>query len=97
MKIFISQPMRGKTQEEIAAERTNAIKDLQREYPDAEILDTHFTDYDGRAVHFLGKAILKLGEADLAIFLPGWDSARGCLNEQRICQDYGIQCLYPKK
>ncbi len=94
MKVFISQPMRGKTEEFIKTERTNAVNTVCRMYPDVEILDTYFEDFNGNAAQFLGKSIMKLGEADLAVFLSGWDEARGCLIEQRVCRDYGIKRLY---
>ena len=94
MKVFLSQPMNGKTDEEIKEARSNAINTVCRAYPSVEVLDTFFEDYDGNAVQFLGKSIMKLGEADLAVFLPGWDKARGCRNEQRIAVDYEIKCLY---
>ena len=96
MKVFISQPMNGKTDEEIRTEREVAIAKVKSAQPDSpvEILDTFFTDYNGNAVQFLGKSIMKLGEADVAVFAPGWEDARGCRNEQRIAVDYGITCLY---
>ena len=94
MKVFISQPMKDKTDAEILEARSDAINTVCRMHPNVEILDTFFVDYDGNAVQFLGKSIMKLGEADLAVFLPGWDTARGCRNEQRISVDYEIKCLY---
>ena len=46
MKIFISQPMRGKTDEQIKEERDKVILKLNRRYNgDIEILDTIF-DFD---------------------------------------------------
>ncbi len=60
MKVFISQPMRGKADEFILSERESAIAKIKAKHPDAEIIDTFFTDYDGVAVGFLGKSIMKL-------------------------------------
>ena len=97
MKVFISQPMKDKTCDEIKEARSNAINTVCRMHPKPyaiEFLDTFFEDYDGSAVQFLGKSIMKLGEADLAVFLPGWRDARGCRNEQRIAVDYEVECLY---
>lgn len=43
MKIFISQPMRGKTDEEILEERTKAIDIAKERYhADVEIIDSFF-------------------------------------------------------
>ena len=96
MKVFISQPMKGKTDEQILTERNGAISKIERVYPDSqiEVIDSFFADYDGNAVQFLGKSILKLGEADLIVFLPGWDKARGCLVEEEVAKLYEIERLY---
>lgn len=90
-KLFISQPMRGKTDEEIFAERVNAMqaaKDSLGE--DIEVIDTWFGDFDGKALEFLGKSIMLLAQADFAYFAPGWDKARGCIIEHQCAVSYGI-------
>ena len=96
MKIFISQPMKDKTYEQILAERNIAISRIEQLYPGSplEIIDSFFCDYDGNAVQFLGKSIMKLGEADLVVFLSGWNKAKGCRIEEEVANVYGIECLY---
>lgn len=95
MKVFISQPMRGKTDAEIRRERELATLSAVREYgSDVEILDSFFENHDGNAVHFLGKSIALLGDADVALFLPGWKDARGCRIEHAICEEYGIKIAF---
>lgn len=42
MKIFISQPMRGRSDEEIQTEREKMIDAVKRQYGEAEELDTFF-------------------------------------------------------
>ena len=37
MKVFISQPMKDKTNEQIEAERRRAIDNIQEKYPDEDI------------------------------------------------------------
>ena len=98
MNVFISQPMRGKTDDEIMAARGKAIDEVTALYADkgpVEILDSWFSDFDGNAVQFLGRSISLLGEADLAVFLPGWNKARGCRIEELVANTYDIECLYP--
>ena len=60
MKIFISQPMRDKTNEEIEQERERAINRIQEKYPDEkiEILDSFFKDapHEAKPLWFLGKS-----------------------------------------
>ncbi len=90
-KLFISQPMRGKTEEEIIAERADAIqaaKDALND--DIEVLDSYFADFNGSALEFLGKSIMLLAQADFAYFSPGWDKARGCVIEHQCAVSYGI-------
>ncbi|MDR1020840.1 MAG: hypothetical protein LBL73_08780 [Synergistaceae bacterium] len=93
-KVFVSQPMRGKTDEEILAERKRLetmVKDAFGD--DAEILDSFFKDFDGNALQFLGKSIGVLAEADGAVFGAGWENARGCRIEHACCEEYGIKVL----
>lgn len=90
-KLFISQPMRGKTDEEIFAERENAMQAAKNFLgEDVEVIDTWFGDFDGKALEFLGKSILLLAQADFAYFAPGWDKARGCVIEHQCAVSYGV-------
>lgn len=90
-KLFISQPMRGKTDEEILKEREEAIdkaKDLLKE--DVEVLETFFDL--GEGVHplvYLAKSIEYLAKADIVYFAKGWEEARGCVIEHDCCMQYG--------
>ena len=73
-KLFISQPMKDKTESEIMAERADAIRaavDAMGE--PVEVIDTYFGDFDGKALEFLGKSIMLLATADIAYFARGWD------------------------
>lgn len=94
MKVFISQPMAKRSQGQITQERQIVIDELRAQNKGVEILDTYFTDFDGNAVQFLGKSIMMLGEADIAVFLPGWAEARGCRIEEAIAQAYNIKRVY---
>jgi hypothetical protein len=92
-KIFISQPMRGKTDEEIKLER-NAVIDLAKsQFGDIEVLDTFFQDFDGRPLEFIAKSIEMLSQADVAIFAPNWEDARGCRIERQCCDEYGVPTI----
>ena len=97
MKIFISQPMRDKTNEEIQAERDAAIAKIQELYPhdDVTVLDTFFKDapHDAKPLYFLGKSIQILGNADLAVFIGDWKNYRGCRTEKMVAENYDIQTL----
>lgn len=93
-KLFISQPMNGKTDEEIKAERTDALlkatKQLDGE--SVELIDSFFENapHDAKALWFLGKSLELLSTADVAYFAEGWENARGCRIEHECAVQYGI-------
>lgn len=90
MKIFISQPMKGLSEREIKSNREKAIKNIKSLYgDDAEIIDS-FIEGDGNSLWFLGKFIELLSTADVAYFLKGWNTARGCRIEYMCADNYGI-------
>lgn len=97
MKIFISQPMRDKTDEQIKAERIRAMKKLVGLYPNEkiEILDTFFegAPHNAKPLWFLGKSIQFLADADLAYFIGKWMDYRGCRSEYFIANQYGIKVI----
>ena len=94
-KVMISQPMRGKTNEQIKQEREQLVKELT----DAgyEVLDTVFenapTDEDV-AIYMLSQSIRFLGRADMVVFLKGWEHARGCKIEHEVAVNYGKEIVY---
>ena len=58
-KIFISQPMKGKTDAEIAEERKNAVMILKNYFDEnIEVIDSVITDAskDARPLWYLGKS-----------------------------------------
>ena len=95
MKIMISQPMKGKTKEQINAERESVVKQLESE--GHEVLDTVFADSPEEAqnkpVWYLSKAIEAMSTIDAMYFMPGWEEARGCKIEHQIAEAYGIRIL----
>lgn len=93
MKIFISQPMRGRSNQEIRTERTEMMAAVKRQYGDAEELDTFFDTHVWGPLMCLAKSIEALSQADAAVFAPGWENARGCGIEHQCCVDYGVPVL----
>ena len=41
----------------------------------------------------LNRSLGMLAEADYAIFLPGWESAKGCQVERTFCEQYDIRII----
>lgn len=95
-KLFISQPMRGKTNEEILAVRAKAIESAERNLGEkVEVIDSFFRDapVDAKPLWYLGKSLELLAEADVAYFAEGWENARGCRIENTCAVEYGIELV----
>ena len=96
MKLFISQPMRGKTKEEILAVRERAIESAERNLGEkVEVIDSYFEDapVDANPLWYLAKSLELLSIADVAYFAKGWEEARGCRIENTCAIEYGIDVI----
>ena len=96
MKVMISQPMRGKTDDQIRAEREELVKELESE--GYEVIDTIFAqeppENSDRGMWYLAKSIEAMSEVDGVVFMKGWEDARGCVAEEYIARKYGKFCKY---
>ena len=95
-KLFISQPMRGKTDEEILKEREKAVASAEKHLGEkVEVIDSFFQNAPAEAkpLWFLGKSLELLSTADVAYFAPGWEEARGCRIENTCAIEYGITVI----
>lgn len=96
-KLFISQPMKGKTDEEILKERETAVKQAEELLKEpVEVIDSFFqgAPADAKPLWFLGKSLELLSNADVAYFAKGWHEARGCKIEHDCCLAYEIKTIY---
>ena len=103
-KAMLSQPMAGKSKEEIVETRERAIKVL--EGMGYEIINTLFTDewyssesMDRRGVVnrplcFLAKSLENMSLCHVAYFCKGWEDARGCRIEHDAAKAYGLEIVY---
>lgn len=103
MKAMLSQPMNGKTEEEIVATREKAIKVLETQ--GYELVDTYFNDEWSRKenmeaegvvqipVRFLAKSLEKMSLCDAVYFCKGWEQARGCRIEHEVAVAYGLNVI----
>ena len=92
-KLFISQPMRGKSDEDILEERQKAIKSAEDKIGEpVEVIDSFFQSApaDARPLWFLGKSLELLSTADVAYFAEGWNEFRGCKIEHTCAVEYNI-------
>lgn len=99
-KIFISQPMNGKTTEEIENKRDSIIDRLAtqfaRENEYIDIIYSFFKDapHGTKPLWYLGESIKLMSEADIVFFCDGWQTARGCQIEHDCALEYGIDTMY---
>lgn len=102
-KAMLSQPMAGRTEQEIVATRKRAIAELeQRGY---EIVNTLFTDewYSQEKMTergvvqiplcFLAKSLENMSLCHAAYFCRGWQNARGCRIEHDAAVAYGLEVI----
>ena len=103
-KAMLSQPMAGKTDEEIVATREKAIAALKEN--GYEVVNTLFTDewYSRENLKkrgvvqiplcFLAKSIENMSLCHAAYFCKGWENARGCKLEHAVAEAYGLEIIY---
>ena len=103
-KAMLSQPMAGKTNDEIVATRERAIQALEAK--GFQIVNTLFTDewYSKEAMEkrgviqiplcFLAKSLENMSLCHAAYFCKGWENARGCKIEHEVAKAYGVDIIY---
>lgn len=92
MKAMISQPMAGKTDEEIRTERDSLKRNLESR--GFEVVDTIFdleASPNEAPLRYMAKSIEAMAGCDAVVFAPGWQRARGCLAERVIASLYGLE------
>lgn len=103
-KAMLSQPMGGKSDEEIGQTRERAMAVLtEKGY---EVVNTLFTDewYSRDAMEargvvqiplcFLAKSLENMSLCHTAYFCKGWENARGCRIEHEAAKAYGLEIIY---
>lgn len=103
-KAMLSQPMAGKTDQEIIVTREKAINALRER--GFEVVNTLFTDewYSKEAMEsrgvvqiplcFLAKSLENMSLCHAAYFCKGWEQARGCKIEHDAAVAYGLHIIY---
>lgn len=103
-KAMLSQPMAGKTNEEIVSTRKKAVSVLNR--MGYEVVNTLFTDewyskekMEERGVVqiplcFLAKSLENMSLCHTVYFCKGWENARGCRIEHEAAKAYGLEIIY---
>ncbi|GHV39152.1 hypothetical protein FACS189490_02290 [Clostridia bacterium] len=106
-KAMLSQPMAGNTQEEIAATRDKAIRELESK--GYTVVNTLFTDewYSQEnmicrgvvqiPLCFLAKSLENMSLCHTVYFAKGWEYARGCKIEHEAAKAYGLEIIYEEE
>lgn len=102
VRLFISQPMRGKSDEEIEREREKLVEIAEAVYfggGGVEVIDSFFKgglDVPAGAkapLYYLSKSLELLATADVAIFAEDWQGARGCRIEHECAKQYRVPMI----
>lgn len=110
--IFISQPMTGKSEEEILATRQKEVEKIHQLFDaDGEqvnIIDSYIDDatrneFQGRMgdainwdIYWLSQSLQKLALADTIWLCDGWEYSKGCNVELECAISYGLDIVYPE-
>ncbi len=97
MKIFISQPMNGLSEDEIKRTRLNIEQRIKQLFGNVDIINSFYLEGGLKPLFNLGRSIQLLSEADIAYFAPGWSKARGCRIEYMCASDYGIETFFEEE
>lgn len=106
-KAMLSQPMAGRTEEEIRETRERAVKALEAK--GYEVINTLFTDewYSNESMAkrgvvqiplcFLAKSLENMSLCHVAYFCKGWEETRGCRIEHEAAKAYGLEVIYEEE
>lgn len=100
MKVFISQPMLGKTKDEILKDRERIKKYMEDTYKEPiEIIDSYITEevpetVTNSGVWYMAKSLELMSKADLVFFAKDFRKGKGCIIEFVIASSYEMQCEY---
>lgn len=97
-KLFISCPMKGRTDENIknSMERMHKIAEIIFDQ-ELEVIDSFIEgavpETKNQAVYYLGRSIQLLSEADFFIGIEYSDFYNGCMVENDVARRYGIRSV----
>ena len=110
--IFISQPMTGKSEEEILATRQKEIDKIHQLFDaDGEQVNIiasyindatrkhfkkHVSDDINWDIFWLSQSLERLAMADMIWLCEGWEYSNGCNIELECATRYGVGIMYPE-
>ena len=110
--IFISQPMTGRSEEEILATRQKEIDKIHQRF-DADGVEIniiasyiddatrkhfkeHVSDDINWDIFWLSQSLERLAMADIIWLCDGWEYSNGCNIELECATRYGVGIMYPE-
>ena len=110
--IFISQPMTGRSEEEILATRQREIEKIHQRF-DADGVEIniiasyiddatrkhfkeHVSDDINWDIFWLSQSLERLAMADIIWLCDGWEYSNGCNIELECATRYGVDIVYPE-
>ena len=110
--IFISQPMTGRSEEEILATRQREIEKIHQRF-DADGVEIniiasyiddatrkhfkeHVSDDINWDIFWLSQSLERLAMADTIWLCDGWEYSKGCNIELECAISYGLDIVYPE-
>ena len=98
LKVFISLPMNGKSNEQIKAEQQEILKKLPKTDQEIELLNSVIDEWapgdSNPGLWYLAKSIEIMSRADIVMFAPDWKTARGCIVEEMCADRYNLVRMY---
>ena len=110
--IFISQPMTGRSEEEILATRQSEIEKIHQRFDadgvEINIIDSYIDDatrknFEEHAsddinwdIFWLSQSLERLAMADIIWLCDGWEYSNGCNIELECATRYGVGIMYPE-
>ena len=108
--IFISQPMSGKSEEEILATRQKAIDKIHQLFDADDVkiniiasyindatrkrFEEHVSDNINWDIYWLSKSLERLAMADAIWLCEGWEHSKGCNIEFACAIQYGLGIMH---
>lgn len=95
-KLFVSVPMKGRTEEEIKAsiQKMKKIAEIY-EGEELELIDSYIEDNPPKdrkeAVWYLGESLKKLAQADVFVGIAEDYDWSGCCIERQTAEKYGLK------
>lgn len=99
VKVFISVPMRGRTDEDIKSDIERAKEKVRSAMGDVEFANSFYgDDVESRecdakkhpGLAYLGRSLKDMADCNIVFFCNGWEHARGCWLEKRAAKSYGL-------